>query len=547
MITETPSAPAILKGADFTERLTALCRGDLPVVAPLDGRRYSNILIPHLVGGELPFALHGVIGQALRMRGATVTALLCDGFLPACVCRKVDHYESACTRWCHRNAGPFAQALGLPVRWHSEFITAEEIAECDHRARSVAAAELPFWQAADISYGPLIVQSVESFFRVGKYDPTDAAMAAKARDFLRSAMYVTVIAERALDELHIDKVLTDCGQQVEWGVFRAVAVRRGLPVDVVNVGLRGNALKVETDRPGEPTRQVPGWEAWRDLPLTEAQETALDDYLRRRETVPYEFKDEKWQGRIREVDEVRRIISLPKRPRGRVLAMFPNVGFDAGKTKTRPAFDHAADWVVETVNHFRPLRDHHLIVKVHPGELHRAALDPVVNMIARRCHPLPRNVHVIGPASGVTAHSILRLADAALVYTSTVAAEAVGLNKAVVLVGGGRHAGHGVTIDVTSPEQYFGLLDAVCVQRHVLEPPGELGRRYAYAVFFRADIPIGHFRMFDIYVADFTMASLADVSPGRDRYIDAVCRGVLFDEPFENPDAQHPNEATAAR
>ncbi len=546
MTTDTHSSQ-ILKGPVFADRLADVCRAGLPTVEPLDGLRYANILIPHLVGGELPFALHGVVGQALRMRGAQVTALVCDSILPACVSRKVDHYESACTRWCHSNAEPFAQAMGLPCRLHSEFITEAEIARCDRLAESAAEDELAIFSTDGIDYGHLIVQSVESFFRVGKYDPTDAEMVAKARDFLRSALYVTIIAERAFDELHVDKVLTDCGQQVEWGVFRAVANKRGIPVDVINVGLRGNALKLETDRPGEPTRQVPGWEVWRDQPLNDEQNAALDQYLHRREKVPYEFKDEKWQGRISDKDEVRRLIGLPDAPSGKVFAMFPNVGFDAGKTKTRPAFDNAADWVVETINRFAELPDHHLIVKVHPGELHRAALDPVVDLIARRCEPLPPNVHLIGPDTGITAHSVLRLADVALVYTSTVAAEAVGLGKPVILIGGGRHADHGVTTDVHDSAEYFGLLDDLAADRRTLDSPGDLGRRYAYAVFFRADIPIGHFRMLDIYVADMTIDSLADVAPGRDRYIDSLCRGVLLDEPFENPDALHPAAETAAR
>ena len=115
MTTQAPTIP-ILKGPAFAERLAEVCHDGLPAIRRLPDLRYERILIPHLVGGELPYALHGVIGQALRMRGAEVTALVCDSFLPACVSRKVDHYESACTRWCHRNAEPFARAMGLPCR-----------------------------------------------------------------------------------------------------------------------------------------------------------------------------------------------------------------------------------------------------------------------------------------------------------------------------------------------------------------------------------------------------------------------------------------------
>jgi len=560
--------PMILKGPTFAQRLEEVCQAGLGDVHPIGHLKYRNILIPHLVGGELPFALHGFIGQALRMRGAAVTALLCDAFLPACVCRKVDHYESACTRWCHAHAGPFAEALQLPHRWHSRFITAEEKRACDRQVEATSAESLPTLKQEGLDLGPLIVQSVQSYYRVGRYDPSSAEMVATAREFLRSALYVSIIAERAFRDLAIDKIVTDCGQQVEWGVFRAVAGRYGIPVDVINVGLRGNALKLETDRPGGPTRQVPGWDAWRDLPLTPEQNRALDRYLARREKVPYEFKDERWQGRITDADEVRETIGLPAEFESRVqsgeccssthhsqlatrtpgvFALFPNVGFDAGKTRTRAAFECAADWVIETIRYFASRPAHHLVVKVHPGELHRAALDPVMDLIRRECPRLPPNVHVIPPETGVTAHGVLRLADAALVYTSTVAAEAVGLGKPVVLVGGGRHSGHGVTVDVEDPRAYFTLLDDLCEGRRTLESPGELGRRYAYAVFFRADIPINHFRMLDIYVGDLTVERLSDLAPGRDACMDALCRGILLDESFENPHALHPEAGTSAR
>jgi hypothetical protein len=148
---------------------------------------------------------------------------------------------------------------------------------------------------------------------------------------------------------------------------------------------------------------------------------------------------------------------------------------------------------------------------------------------------MPTNVKVIAPGTDITAQSVVKLADVALVYTSTVAAEAVGLGKPVILVGGGRHGGHGVTVDVSSAQEYFDLLDTICAGRRAIESPGELGRRYAYAVFFRADIPINHFRMLDINVAELTMSSLADLLPGCDPCMDAMCRGVLCDDLFENP------------
>lgn len=529
----------VLRGDALGEKLSRACAVQ-PPPQPLTGIVHKNILIPHMVGGELEYALFGFLGKALEMRGANVVGLLCDSMLSACVCRKVDHYESACTRWCHRNSGPYAAAMGLTHRWYSEFITPGEIEQCHQLAQTVAPDSIAGFVHDGIAIGSLVPQSVESYFRLGNFEPGDTRMAEIARHFLASGLCLIKIAHRVIDAYEIDKIVSDCGMQVEWGVYRLVAAKRGIPVDVINVGLRGSAVKLEIDRPGQPTQRVAGWERWRDLPLTAAQNEALGAYLRKREITPYEFKGEKWRNRVAELDAARRLMGLPVDLDGMVFAMFPNVGFDAGKTKDRPAFDYAADWVVETINWFANHPRHHLIVKVHPGEHHRQARDPLVELIERRCGDVPSNVHVVPPETSVTAQSAVKLADVCLVYTSTVAVEAVGLGKPVVLVGGGRHSGHGVTIDVASRDAYFDLLESIVRENCAPDSPGELGRRYAYAVFFRADIPIQHFRMLDIHVADLLIDSLADLLPERDMCIDALCRGVLLDEPFENP-IQPPN------
>ena len=529
----TESLP-ILKGEPFRQRIEEICR-QVPQPQPVDGIRYKNILIPQMVGGELEFAVMGFLGQSLRMRGASVTGLLCDSFLPACVCRKVDHHESACTRWCHRNSGPFARAMRFPHRWYSEFIRDSEKTQCIDLANSLAIDEIEAFRFHDIPVGSLVAESMESYFLVGRCDWRDPEVQRKAREFLLSAFCLTIIANRAMDEFATQKVLSDCGMHVDWGVFRLVANQRGIPVDVLNVGLRGNSLKLETDRPGQITQRVPGWHAWRDIPLTDEQNRKLDEYLNRREKVPYEFKGEKWQSRVTDVDRVAEAVGLPAERSGKVFSMFPNVGYDAGKLKTDFAFEHISDWIVQTVAWFADRPEHHLIIKIHPGEVHREARDLTADLLTQHFSNLPSNVHVVQPITDITAHSVVKLADVVLTFTSTVSAEAAGLGKPVIMTGGGRHAGHDVTIDATSPEAYFAMLADICEGRWMPYSPGDLGRRYAYSLFFRADIPLNHFRRYDMDIAEIHINSLEDLLPGRDLCMDAMCREVLCDDLFENP------------
>lgn len=616
--------PAILKGASFTARLSEVSREPLPI-QPLADLKYRRILIPGVLGGEVQFALLGFIGQALRLRGAEVTALMCDEFLPACTLQKVDHHEKACSRWCHKNAGPFAKALRLPHRWYSEFITTAERAECDRIAAETPAGQLMSFRWRGVDFGRHVHLSIDSHFKVGCHDPNNPAMVAKAYEFLRGAMYLVRIAERALEQLRIDKVFMEDGQKIDWGVFRSVAALRGIPVDVAMGSTRGGSITLERDRPGRRTLLMPEWPRWRDQPLTAAQRHRLEAYFDTRATVPYEGRSLcSWAVPAHDA-EVRRRLNLepaagphsdrrtgeanadgagsvgcgpyradgnagpsggsfrvgadagqPDRdPRGsshgseqpaggsgqvansagepgcgpsqvatsagrpgrgpaRVFGMFPNLSYDAGLTSTDPAFPTAAEWVVQTIRFFgeRAAGDSVLVVKAHPAELERRVLDPVLSEVRRRCEVLPPNVRLIPPESTLTAHDVIRQLDVALVYTSTVAVEAAYLGKPVVLVGGGPHFGMGITHDVATPAEYFELLAEMCAGRMPPAVPRAVQERYAYAVFFRSVLPVRFYSERELNITAIHLDRLADLAPGYDESLDAICRGILLDEPF---------------
>jgi hypothetical protein len=253
----------------------------------------------------------------------------------------------------------------------------------------------------------------------------------------------------------------------------------------MQVGARGTSVRFETDRPGQPTARMPQWERWRDLPLTPEQDQALDEYLRQRATTPFDNRGEAWQVPRADPDEVRRLIGLPAEPAGRVFAMFPNLGFDAGKTSTVSAFDSAIDWILETMAFFAA----------------RSARDSVLALLAQRYPTLPPNVHLIESGAGVSAHTVVRLAD-------------VALGRPVVLVGGGWNARRGFTLDVSTPAEYLEVLARLAAGEGPDPAPVALARRYAYSLFFRATIPISHVSVFDLDVASINLEGLEALAPG---------------------------------
>lgn len=522
-----------LRGDAFAERLRSIFVDELPCF-PLEDRQHHRILIPGLSGGELQWALLGVIGQALRVRGADVTALMCDALLPACTLRKVDHYESACTRWCYRNSGQNAEAMSLPYRWYSHYLSAERMETLKERSVGMPREKLFDHSYRDIDLGLLIRKSVESFYKVGGVDLDDPAVERSARAFTAAASALVEIAEGAYRELEIDKVLLDDGKKIDWGVFRAVARRMNIPVDIMRCGIRGTSIRFETDRPPAGTALMAGWNTWKHEPLTADEDQLLEEYLRRRERVPFEYRSDKWRATLTDASDLACDLGIADRPSGsRLFAMFPNVSFDAGLSMgDEAAFPTANAWVQATVEAMARYPQHHLIVKQHPAEHHRIALDSSLDGL----RDLPPNIHVIPGDTDVSASALVRLADVVLTFTSTITAEAAAIGCPVVLAGGGWHAGRGIATEVHSPADYLELIARMCTTEYLPPIDQQLARRYAWGLFFRNDIPITHMNRAEIvHVTELLIDSSADLAPGAHPSIDAICRGVLCNEPFENP------------
>ncbi len=535
----------ILKGPTFTARLEQIFRGELSI-HPLKGSRYKRILIPGLCGGEVQFALLSFIAQALRIRGADVTALMCDEFLPACTLRKVHHVESACTRWCYKNSRPFAAAAKLPHRWYSEFIKPDQLDQYKALAEQVPLDEISHFCHREIELGQHILRSLESFFKVGAVDLSVPGIGHKAREFLLAGLYLIEIGYGILEELKIDKVVLEDGKKTDWGVIRAVALHLGIPVDLIQISPRGSSVMLEWDRPPHPTDSMPGWSAWRDLPLTENEDAELTEYLSFRQRVPIEASTFCSWTRELSRTQLRGLIGLGDdlSPQAMIFGLFPNVGYDAGTTCVEPAFRPASDWVVQTIKFFERWPEHHLIIKIHPAEHMWPAFDPLNGIIRNSFERVPQNIHMIPANTEIPAHSLIDLVDVALVYTSTVAVEAAALGKPVVLVGGGRHAGRGITMDARTPQDYFAILDRICVGEKQINVRVELARRYAYAFFFRACLPLDYFSVHDLNVSAIHLESLVDLTPGRRQSIDLICRSILLDEIVHAP--AHARYSTAA-
>ena len=182
---------------------------------------------------------------------------------------------------------------------------------------------------------------------------------------------------------------------------------------------------------------------------------------------------------------VRQRLGLDERP---VVLLATNV-FGDSVTLGRQVFSQGmGDWLAETLRFFAAHPQVQLVVRVHPGE---SMLAPggtsMLDIVKRTLPDLPSHIKVVPPEADVNSYDVMEMASLGLVYTTTLGLEMAMDGIPVVVAGQVHYRGRGFTLDPTTWEAYFGLLERAVQEPQALRlSPEQVERaqRYAYHFFF---------------------------------------------------------------
>lgn len=410
--------------------------------------------------------VESALGLALRARGHSVTYVLCDQQLPMCECRKtwnVADWGTTCGK-CYA----FGQAL-LP-QFGFEVLPVSKL------ARDVR-QEPGRWQS-------LIESALCKHYHVGVLDDNPEVRDRRAR-FARSAAISEAVG-RSVADMKPDLAIMSHGIYCTWGP--AFETLRNAGISLVTYGtakIRGTE-HFDWDVSADKWDIRGEWARVKTQPLTKAQSAKLDSYLASRadhsaDAVVYNF------GRVESVEQTRQRLRLdPLKP---TFVLFTNVLWDAASVDREIAFSNPVDWVIQTLRWFAKRPDKQLVIKVHPSEVIFPTSQRFADVVRQLFPRLPPNVRLIEPQEKVNSWSIVRVADVGLVHTSTVGMELALEGIPCILVGESHYRGCGFTLDVTTADEYFALLEQWDVSRFDQGEARELARRYAYLHFERYQLP----------------------------------------------------------
>jgi len=501
-------------------------------------------------GHGLVAPVESALAVALTLRGASVQFVICDQFLPACWLAGSTQFSdlrefvqfglrrSKCLK-CFTRGKKIRDALGLPTHLYSELVSPDEQKQADDVSKSVEMDSIPGYRLDGIAVGEHSLAGALRFFGRGTLDGEPYAEHVLRRYF-QAALLTAFGARRLLNQIPCDCKVSSHGIYVPDGLFGEVARQENVRVVNWNTGYRKKCFIFSHGDTYHHTMISEPVDRWETMEWNAQIESHLMDYLRTR-----------WQGTQDWITFVHNQPQFdPEMIRREVgfdfskpcIGMLTNVMWDAQLHYPANVFPNMLEWVVRTIDYFARRPDLQLLIRVHPAEITGLipSRQPIVAEIFKAFPTLPANVFIIGPESRVSTYAAMLQCDSVIIYNTKTGVELTSMGIPVIVGGEAWIRNKGITLDGTSIEEYFKILDRLPLKARLNDMTTRRARRYAYHYFFRRMIPLDFMEPTNSWPpVRMELQDLEELEPGNYRGLDVVCDGILIGADFIYPAERH--------
>jgi hypothetical protein len=297
-----------------------------------------------------------------------------------------------------------------------------------------------------------------------------------------------VAASAALAWLQVERpdvVILPNGLILEFGAVFHAARYLGFPVVSYEFGEQHDRIWLAHNSPVMLQETSAFWQAKRDSAFGQDQRAQVRDLFASRQAAGL-FRNfyRRWQNLPAEGGQaVRAKLGLDQRP---VVLLAANVIGDS-LTLGRSTFTgDMSTWLRRTLTVFAERSDVQFVLRVHPGERNRKG-PSVADLVRKHLPELPSHMHIVAAEDPINTYDLIDIADLGLVYTTTVGLEMAMSGAPVIVAGRTHYHGKGFTLDPTTWDEYFALLDKTLsnLADAKLRPQQiDMAWHYAYRFFF---------------------------------------------------------------
>lgn len=496
----------------------------------------------------VPYGMFGVHNQvdavlavALRLRGAEVCVVRCDGIYP--VCDVVAWAGASSKEECVRCAGygfDLFTSMALPVLQMRNYLKPADYADAARWAKEVPVSSYSSAEWNGVPIGEWVTSSVFTYFRttprgLGRPEVQDVH-----RRFLETGVLTWLALSRIMDEYQPMQCVTFNGRMAPFRVALELAGQRGIPVLIHERGWVDDTFIFYENENCLATQPIFDCaDQWGDIPLTSAECLRVKDYLASREygkgmNFPsfYNYKTE--------YATARHALRIPKH--ARVLLVFTSSEFEFAESDYYRGICDQLELIDRLIEVFRH-REEYLVIRHHPYIAGTNQVLADYHFLTRAYGQIaaaPENVRIIMPSEPLSSYALFWSADACISFLSTAGVEALarGLPTAALPESMYRQTMCRL-IEQSSVESLAGLVDDLLRQTATFGVT-ELRRvcRFLHACIDKLPKRFKSFGIKNHFEPDMRFRTVDDLAPGEDSELDVLCEHLLNGASFRpTPDA----------
>lgn len=481
-----------------------------------------------------------VLVAALKLRGASIETLLCDGVLPACQeCdvrlfpdnRLFSEGVSPICKTCFKPAEKMFSELGVVVRRYSEFIHESQRKVLDSLVETIADKDLKKYVWSGIPVGEHAIAGALRFFGRGTLSGEKFGFSI-ARQFFRAALYTAAVMEKMLSQKKYDVVVFHHGIYVPQGVIGDVCRKYGVRVVNWNPAYRDRSFIFSHGDSYHKTMIEESSESCLNFEWNPDKDSVLMEYLSSRSNGSNDWISFQKHSQSETTELLKELNIDHNRP---VVGLLTNVLWDAQLHFKANAFSSMLEWIFFTIDYFSRRSDIQLLIRIHPAEVLGTvpSRQLVFEEIKIRWPTLPNNIHIVAPEDPKNTYALMKACDTVLVYGTKMSIELPCWGIPVVVAGEAWVRGKGFTTDVNSIHEYKEILSALPKRQRMKKSVIEIARRYAYYLFFRRMIPVKFAKKNGFLVPfSYNIKSLDELATNVDPGLDVICKGIILGTPF---------------
>jgi hypothetical protein len=490
--------------------------------------------------------LHGqyeiTILHALRLRGAEIKHVLCNGVFKACDmywdATRPRHVMSCAD--CQAQSSSLSSRMGMPFTGLSKYIDNDEYEKSREFAKYLKPENYSTAKYGSWDIGEWVKNSVHLHIRTSDLNFSDNRLVEVYRDYIESGLVAAHGLSRIMDEFDPDILFLFNGKQSTLRVALEIAKKRKIETYLHERGAVYDTINIWKNTPQnwEYIRYNKLlWNKWKNIPLNNNEMNEVKNLVLNLQ----KGKGHNWKSFISadkiSGQHIKNQFNIKSAER--IWTIFTSSPDEMGGFEYRQIFDNQIDWIEETIK-IAINRKQILFIRIHPNigskvstGVNKGELKKLL-ALKNKFRNYKDLIKFILPDSEVNTYDLVEITDVGITYNSTIGLEMACMGKNVVVCA---ESFYDNLNNIWVLKNKFDYEDLLVYSTRLLNKATikQEALRYAYFYYFVVNsIKFPYVKMTDPHNAVLNYNSLEDLLPGREENLDRICDYILHNKEIIN-------------